>query len=943
MRLERLEVPGFGGLRDRTVDFHSRLTLVLGDNESGKSTLHRAVRAALYGIDAGGQGRPVERSDWARWTPWTPGPYGVALTYTLEDGRRIRVARRLDTREQGVQVLELGGSDLTDEVRSGRAVSPGRFHLGVDESVFCASAWLGDEALRLGAPDAAPARAENLQEAIERLADTRRGITATQAVARLREAIDRVGSERRSTSPLGVAAARLRELDRHLDDARRRLASLSTEEERLRQLERSADVAREHALAAERAWLTGRLEVIANRRRLVAELAEEMQHLAREEEESRNFAAFPLELEERSTSLGGELTHALLNAGEARARWNAARDTLQALRRRRAEIASGLGAIVPVALDEDAVESAQRLRGELTAVAAAAERIDAGATADAKAAALRHEIAATGMGALPVGSAEALAALLAQARNRHSPVAWLAAALGSVAAAGVAAAEFAGHRVWAVVVAVVVAGLAAGGGCIAGFQRSRRHAAQARTRLAELEQAAGVDAADVEVAAARVPSLQALHAALLREQAEGAGRRADADATHATAAELLARCRALTGAAGLKAPESRAGATTIGLLEEARETLAAFELAATARRRRAELENEDRRLAAEEADQGRLESEAQRCAKVAEQLQDRLAQMLASAGLRPRNTATEAVAAVREACAERRRHDAAIRALSSARQRAGMLGDAELLEKAHTQLARDLRARGGATDIAEGLAPPDEVSLQRLEDAARHAGQAAIAQSTQARELGARLAGLLESAPDVADLENERDAYAAARDRAMRQLTALNRALELIEQASRITHRDLAPQLAERVAGRLSTLTEARYETVNIDTEHFTVSLLGRERPDMVPLELLSHGTRDQVSLLLRVALCEVLSGSGEPLPLLLDEPMLTADPARRELMLEFLHRLSETNQVVVTTSDPSAIDAVRRAGADDYSVVHLGAEPIAEVSGRHSARVRVL
>src|SRR6202022_2616764 len=98
------------------------------------------------------------------------------------------------------------------------------------------------------------------------------------------------------------------------------------------------------------------------------------------------------------------------------------------------------------------------------------------------------------------------------------------------------------------------------------------------------------------------------------------------------------------------------------------------------------------------------------------------------AGLRPRTTPTEAVAAVREASAERRRHDAAVRALSSARQRAGMLGDSELLEKAHAHFADELRARGGVADVAAGLAPPDEVSLQRLEDAARHAGQAAIAQ-----------------------------------------------------------------------------------------------------------------------------------------------------------------------------------------------------------------------
>ncbi|MGA9112754.1 MAG: ATP-binding protein, partial [Candidatus Dormiibacterota bacterium] len=64
MRLERLEVTGFGRLRQRRFDFGERITVVLGPNESGKSTLHRAIRAALYGLDAGGPGRPRERSDW---------------------------------------------------------------------------------------------------------------------------------------------------------------------------------------------------------------------------------------------------------------------------------------------------------------------------------------------------------------------------------------------------------------------------------------------------------------------------------------------------------------------------------------------------------------------------------------------------------------------------------------------------------------------------------------------------------------------------------------------------------------------------------------------------------------------------------------------------------------------------------------------------------------
>ena len=93
MRIERLDVTGFGCLHDTIVDFGPHVNVIVGVNESGKSTLQRALRAALYGLDAGGQGRAVERSDWARWAPWISGSYGVSLTYTLDDGRRLRVAR----------------------------------------------------------------------------------------------------------------------------------------------------------------------------------------------------------------------------------------------------------------------------------------------------------------------------------------------------------------------------------------------------------------------------------------------------------------------------------------------------------------------------------------------------------------------------------------------------------------------------------------------------------------------------------------------------------------------------------------------------------------------------------------------------------------------------------------------------------------------------------
>ncbi len=197
----------------------------------------------------------------------------------------------------------------------------------------------------------------------------------------------------------------------------------------------------------------------------------------------------------------------------------------------------------------------------------------------------------------------------------------------------------------------------------------------------------------------------------------------------------------------------------------------------------------------------------------------------------------------------------------------------------------------------------------------------------------------------LADLEDERAACLAARDRGVRQLSALRAAAELIEDATKRIHRDLAPRLAASVAERLALLTEGRYTAVNVDTAHFEVSLLGRDRPDLVPLELVSHGTRDQVSLLLRLALAEVLSDAGEDVPLLLDEPLLSADPQRRATALRFLWNLSATNQVVLSTSDPTLVDALEDVtdGESPTVLTMPAAMATVETTGRAVKRVRVL
>jgi wobble nucleotide-excising tRNase len=73
--------------------------------------------------------------------------------------------------------------------------------------------------------------------------------------------------------------------------------------------------------------------------------------------------------------------------------------------------------------------------------------------------------------------------------------------------------------------------------------------------------------------------------------------------------------------------------------------------------------------------------------------------------------------------------------------------------------------------------------------------------------------------------------------------------------------------------------------------------------------EGLSYGAREQIGVIVRLALAQVLASSfGGTLPVVLDDPLVNADAARQEQMVRVLHHVSRTGglQVIVLTCDPA-------------------------------------
>lgn len=164
----------------------------------------------------------------------------------------------------------------------------------------------------------------------------------------------------------------------------------------------------------------------------------------------------------------------------------------------------------------------------------------------------------------------------------------------------------------------------------------------------------------------------------------------------------------------------------------------------------------------------------------------------------------------------------------------------------------------------------------------------------------------------VADAEDELAAAQSERERVEELERTLTATIDFLERAEERVHRDIAPMLTSTVREWLPRVTAGRYTDVRVDPETLTVEVSGA-RALWRRADLLSHGTAEQVYLLLRVAMAQHLTAEGEVCPLILDDVVTACDTGRREQVLDTLLALSEATQVILFSQEQEVLDWARR------------------------------
>ncbi len=271
MRISGWHIEGFGIFHDFDIRLGDGLTVFLGPNEAGKSTLLGFLRAMLFGF-------PGKRSRTLLYPPLRGGRHGGRLILEGPAGEVAieRFAGRKNTllvngHEAAQQELDplLGGAD--EKLFS----SVFAFSLSEMQSFE----WLKAEQIR------------------DRIFSA--GIAGAGASAR--RVIDVLGLEASAILRPRTGASRVRELTARIEQAERNLEAAKAEAERYAELEQEQEKWSERAvsLAAEEAELLGRLRSIASAREVWSECERARQELAGLEA----IEAFPTEPEAQLATL----------------------------------------------------------------------------------------------------------------------------------------------------------------------------------------------------------------------------------------------------------------------------------------------------------------------------------------------------------------------------------------------------------------------------------------------------------------------------------------------------------------------------------------------------------------------------------------------------------------------------------------------------------------
>lgn len=204
MRINHIQINGFGNLNNKELDFENGINLVYGNNEAGKSTLASFIKAIFYGVNRNKNGKDF--SELERFKPWGEGDFSGKIVYEIED-KKYSVIR--DFNRNNCKVFDKEGNEITSMFNKDkmRGAEIGNEQLNIDEETFINSIFVSQKNVVIDDGG----RKSVIQKLTNMLQTGDEETSYDKAKQKLqKKLLEEVGSERTQNKPLNIT---LREIN----------------------------------------------------------------------------------------------------------------------------------------------------------------------------------------------------------------------------------------------------------------------------------------------------------------------------------------------------------------------------------------------------------------------------------------------------------------------------------------------------------------------------------------------------------------------------------------------------------------------------------------------------------------------------------------------------------------------------------------------------------
>ena len=137
MKINRIYIAAFGGLKNKTIDFKDGFSVIYGENENGKTTIMTFIKMMFYGSERGSSS--IAKNPRKKYAPWSGEKSAGSIDFE-HGGRSYRLEREFGNTNSSDKITL---TDMSDGTRQSLSGNVGERFFGLSAAAFERSVFVG--------------------------------------------------------------------------------------------------------------------------------------------------------------------------------------------------------------------------------------------------------------------------------------------------------------------------------------------------------------------------------------------------------------------------------------------------------------------------------------------------------------------------------------------------------------------------------------------------------------------------------------------------------------------------------------------------------------------------------------------------------------------------------------------------------------------------------